>query len=146
MDNKNYEDKINKIKNYLKQKEKEVEDNKVNKYNDYLKFDDDTSLKKDSVDKDNNIKINSTDNINKKNDIKKEVIKNKKNILNIILIILLFLEPLFITLSFDFFFNINLFPSLIFISPFSVTNLYAIISLGDIGFGFPSILHFNTSL
>jgi len=84
MDNKNYEDKINEIKNYLKQKEKEVEDNKVNKYNDYLKFDDDTSLKKDSVDKDNNIKINSTDNINKKNDIKKEVIKNKKNILNIL--------------------------------------------------------------
>ena len=42
MQDKSYEDKINEIKNYLKQKEKEVENNKINhNYNDFLKFDDD---------------------------------------------------------------------------------------------------------
>ena len=97
MDNKSYEDKIREIRSYLKQKEKEVEENKINKYNDYLKFDDDNSTNKNI---NNNIKISNTDKIV---DSEKQVISKEektKNKLNIILIILLFLEPLFITLSY----------------------------------------------
>ena len=126
MDNKSYEDKINDIKKYLAEKEKEVDNNRINKVRsnpvindqkDYgLVFDDDISDTNDTVDSNDYFsKINATD--NKKNDsipentlinneIKKE---DKKNIdfkndnnkckLNIVLLILLFISPLFMTLS-----------------------------------------------
>ena len=99
MRERSYEEKINDINNYLKQKEKEVEDNKIsNKYSEFLKFDDDF--------KNNNYTNKITDDnkiiVRNNNKYKKNEVNNKKkkcNKLNIILLILLFLEPFFITLS-----------------------------------------------
>ena len=113
MDNKSYEDKINDIKKYLEEKEKEVNKNRVNtnrsnpiKNDNDLIFDDDfsTIYKKELNEKIENekeelsIKIEKS---NKKDDKKNiEVNDNNKTCkLNLILFILLFITPLFMTLS-----------------------------------------------
>ena len=103
---KTYEEKVNDIKRYLKEKEQEVANNKISevrknplkKSEDVFKFDD--------ADDDNYFnKINIKDNkeIKEKKIIEKKeenkVKKKKNNKINIILIILLLLCPLFISLS-----------------------------------------------
>ena len=100
MRERSYEEKINDINNYLKQKEKEVEDNKIsNKYSEFLKFDDDFKNNNytNKITDDNKIIVRNDNNKYKKNEVNNK--KKKCNKLNIILLILLFLEPFFITLS-----------------------------------------------
>ena len=107
-DNKSYEDKINDIKKYLEEKEKEVKDNRVNKSNP-IKNDnglvfDDYSNNYNDIYKSND----SDDIIGNKEEVKieKKEIKNKEDKcdykkckLNVILFILLFITPLFMALS-----------------------------------------------
>lgn len=107
-DNKSYEDKINDIKKYLEEKEKEVKDNRVNKSNPIKKDNglvfDDYSNNYNDIYKSND----SDDVIGNKEEVKieKKEIKNKEDKcdykkckLNVILFILLFITPLFMALS-----------------------------------------------
>lgn len=107
-DNRSYEDKINDIKKYLEEKEKEVKDNRVNKSNPIKKDNglvfDDYSNNYNDIYKSND----SDDVIGNKEEVKieKKEIKNKEDKcdnkkckLNVILFILLFITPLFMALS-----------------------------------------------
>ena len=110
---KTYEEKILDIKKYLQEKEAEISRNKKNQNDINIKnkdilFDEDNTVKEDDYykkirtetrAKENTIKID-IEKIQKENNPKHEAIKPKNNKkINIILILLLLLSPLFISLS-----------------------------------------------